>query len=59
MNSYVIDASVAAKWLFLEQGTDEAIQLLEQFNYFYAPSLFQIELDAIITKKVRKKRIEI
>ena len=58
MNSYVIDASVAAKWLFLEQGTDEAVQLLEQFDYFYAPSLFQIELDAIITKKVRKKELK-
>ncbi len=58
MNSYVIDASVAAKWLFLEQGTDEAIQLLEQLDYFYAPSLFQIELDAIITKKVRKKELK-
>ena len=54
----MIDASVAAKWLFLEQGTDEAIQLLEQLDYFYAPSLFQIELDAIITKKVRKKELK-
>lgn len=57
MSGYVIDASVAAKWLFLEKGTDEAVQLLNQFDFFYAPDLFQIELDSIITKKVRKKEL--
>ncbi|MEQ9310175.1 MAG: type II toxin-antitoxin system VapC family toxin [Balneolaceae bacterium] len=57
MSSYVIDASVAAKWLFLENGTEESVQLLDQFEYFYAPDLFQIELDSIITKKVRKKEL--
>lgn len=59
MSGYVIDASVAAKWLFLETGSNEAVQLLEQFDFFYAPNLFQIELDAIITKKVRKKELSI
>ena len=57
MSFYVIDASVTAKWLFLEQGTDEAIQLLENFDYFYTPDLFQIDLDAIITKKIRKREL--
>ncbi|GAB5409376.1 MAG: type II toxin-antitoxin system VapC family toxin [Balneolaceae bacterium] len=59
MSGYVIDASVAAKWLFLEEGTDETVLLLEQFDFFYAPTLFQIELDSIITKKVRKKELTI
>lgn len=57
MSRYVIDASVAAKWLFLERGTEESVQLLDQFDFFYAPNLFQIELDSIITKKVRKKEL--
>ena len=57
MSSYVIDASVAAKWLFLEPGSDEAVLLLDYFEYFYAPNLFQIELDSIITKKVRKREL--
>lgn len=57
MSSYVIDASVAAKWLFLEKGTEEAVQLLEQFDFFYAPDLFRMELESIITKKVRKKEL--
>lgn len=59
MSSYVIDASVAAKWLFLEPGSDEAVRLLNHFDYFYAPDLFQIELEAIITKKVRKNELTI
>ena len=59
MSGYVIDASVAAKWLFLEPGTDVAVKLLERFDFFYAPNLFQIELDAIITKKVRKKEVSV
>lgn len=59
MSGYVIDASVAAKWLFLERGSDEAQELLNQFEYFYAPDMFQIELESIITKKVRKKELSL
>ncbi len=59
MSGYVIDASVAAKWLFLENGSDAAVQLLEQFDYFYAPDLFKIELESIITKKVRKRELSL
>lgn len=59
MSDYVIDASVAAKWLFLEKGTEEAVQLLDHFDFFYAPDLFQIELDSIITKKVRKRELSV
>ena len=58
MSGYVIDASVAAKWLFLEKGSDEAQQLLGQFDFFYVPDLFRIELESIITKKVRKKELD-
>lgn len=57
MSKYVIDASVAAKWLFLEPGSEYAKLLLSQFEHFYAPSLFEIELDSIITKRCREKEI--
>ncbi len=57
MSNFVIDASVAAKWLFLEKGSEEAQDLLGKFDYFYAPDLFRIELESIITKKVRKKEL--
>ncbi len=55
----MIDASIAAKWLFLEKGSDKAQDLLERFDFFYAPNLFRIELQSIITKKVRKKELSV
>ena len=59
MSNFVIDASVAAKWLFLEKGSEEAQDLLGKFDYFHAPDLFRIELESIITKKVRKKELRV
>ncbi|MDZ7717170.1 MAG: type II toxin-antitoxin system VapC family toxin [Balneolaceae bacterium] len=56
-SSFVIDTSVAVKWLFLEEGSSKSEVLLEQISFFFVPSLFLIELDAVITKKVRKKEI--
>jgi predicted nucleic acid-binding protein len=58
MNHYVVDASIAAKWIFLEQGSDKAQQLLEDFDSFLVPELFYLEMDAIITKKVRKRELD-
>ena len=57
MSTYVIDASVAAKWLFLEEGSKNAEALLEEFSFFFIPDLFLIEVDAVITKKVRQREI--
>ncbi|HLR30875.1 MAG TPA: type II toxin-antitoxin system VapC family toxin [Fodinibius sp.] len=57
MNPFIIDTSVAAKWLFLEGGSRKSEALLAQFSFFYVPDLFVIELDAVITKKARKKEI--
>ena len=57
MNPFIIDTSVAAKWLFLEKGSRKSEALLEQLSFFYVPDLFVIELDAVITKKARKKEI--
>jgi predicted nucleic acid-binding protein len=53
-SQFVIDASIAAKWLFLEEGSDKAEGLLESYNSFIVPELFYIEMDAIISKKVRQ-----
>jgi predicted nucleic acid-binding protein len=55
----VIDASVAIKWFIWEEGTDEAHQLLDQLTSFYVPTLFLIEIDSILTKKVRRKELDI
>ncbi|NGP88495.1 type II toxin-antitoxin system VapC family toxin [Fodinibius halophilus] len=59
MSNYVIDASVALKWFIWEEGTEEAHQLLDQLNFFWVPDLFLTEIDAILTKKVRRGELEV
>lgn len=59
MKNSVIDASVAIKWFIWEEGTEEAQQLLDKLSFFWVPGLFLIEVDAILTKKVRKGELEI
>lgn len=59
MKNSVIDASVAIKWFIWEEGTEEAQQILDELNFFWVPDLFLIEIDAILTKKVRKGELKI
>lgn len=59
MNDVVIDASVAFKWLVWEDGSEEALQLLEEINSFHAPDIFLMEMDAILSRKVRKREMKI
>ena len=54
----VVDACVAIKWFLPEKGHEKAAGILERCELMLAPDLFYIEMDAIITKKVRQKLIE-
>jgi|AntRauTorckE6833_2_1112554.scaffolds.fasta_scaffold08660_2 predicted nucleic acid-binding protein len=54
----VIDACVAIKWFLPEKNYEEAAEILSNHNRLIAPDLFQIELDSIITKKIRQRLIE-
>lgn len=58
MKEFVIDSSAAIKWLFLEKGSQQSEKLLQKFSSFFAPDLFLIEMDAVITKKVRIKELQ-
>lgn len=58
MSIPVIDACVAIKWFLPEKDYQKAGEILAGYNRLYAPNLFQIEMDAIITKKVRQRLIE-
>jgi predicted nucleic acid-binding protein len=58
VNNLVIDASVAIKWFIWEEGTEEAQQLLGKLTSFYVPDIFLLEIDAILTRKVRKRKLE-
>ncbi len=59
MNKPVIDACVAIKWFLPEKDHESASKVLNQFPEFLAPGLFLIEIDAILTKKIRKIELEI
>lgn len=52
MNSVVIDASVAVKWVVPEIASEAALRLRGRSNFF-APELLTIECTNILWKKVR------
>jgi predicted nucleic acid-binding protein len=54
---FVVDASVAAKWLFKEVHSDPALMLLDDRNELHAPDLFLMEVDSVVCKRVRRKEI--
>lgn len=58
MSFPVVDASFAIKWLLPEKGSDVALSVLDDLQYFVVPDLFIIETDSIVTKKVRRKELE-
>lgn len=64
MTTYVIDASVAAKWILPASGetlTREAIELLKRYTAgelrFVVPDLFWTELANILWKAARRDRL--
>lgn len=59
MKDFVIDASVAFKWFVWEEDSDQALKLLDQLEFFYVPDLFPLEINSILTKKVRKRELDI
>ena len=53
MNVYVVDASVAVKWLVEEPGSDAATRVLEGEHELHAPQLLLYELDSVLCKWIR------
>ena len=53
----VVDASVAVKWLFTEDGTVEARQLLAHRIALHAPDFILTEAANVIWKKARRREI--
>jgi len=51
----IIDASVAIKWVLNENGTDQASDLLNNITEFFEPEIFDVEISAILAKRVRMK----
>ena len=55
MSTYVVDASVAAKWLMPEAHTQEARRLLAGLHELRAPDLFWLEMHGIVCQRIRRK----
>lgn len=49
----VIDASVAVKWLLSEDGSDQAIGIIEAGHELYAPDLLVSEIGNVLWKQRR------
>jgi predicted nucleic acid-binding protein len=52
---FVIDASIAIKWVVAEAGTDQALVLRRR--RLFAPDLLVVECANILWKKVRRKEL--
>lgn len=59
MTGLVVDASVAAKWFFEEEGRGAALSLLEAAGNLCAPELLFAELASVCLKKVRRGEAEV
>ncbi len=56
MNTLLIDASIAVKWVVAEDGTEEALAL-RPGNKLIAPDLLVVECANILWKKVQRKEL--
>ncbi|HET9200303.1 MAG TPA: type II toxin-antitoxin system VapC family toxin [Dehalococcoidia bacterium] len=54
MSLFVVDASVAAKWLVQEQFSEQANLLVRLEHRLIAPDLLLLEVASVLTKKVRR-----
>ena len=57
MSVSVVDASVAAKWVFPEYYTEDALRLLADRNRLHAPDFILAELDDVVCKRIRRGEI--
>jgi len=55
---YVVDTSVAAKWFFDEEHTDNALRLLDDRNELHVPDFLLIEVDSILCKRIRRGELD-
>ena len=57
MNTFVIDASIAVKWVVEEHRTPEALLALRQKAKLIAPELLVAECANILWKKVQRQEL--
>ncbi len=57
MSVFVVDACVAAKWVFPESHTENSLRLLADRNRLHAPDFLFAELDNVVCKRIRRGEI--
>lgn len=57
MSTYVVDASVAVKWSFPEDYTDEALRLRASSRQLWAPDFFWLELASVVCQRIQRKMV--
>jgi predicted nucleic acid-binding protein len=57
MSVFVVDASVAAKWVFPESYTESSLRLLADRNRLHATDFLFAELDNVVCKRIRRGEI--
>ena len=57
MSSYIVDASVAAKWFLQEDHTEEALRLLADSHELRAPDLLWLEVHSVVCRRIRRKQL--
>ena len=57
MSTYIVDASVAAKWFMEEADSNAAARLLADGHWLHAPDYLLIKIDSVISKRIRRKEM--
>jgi predicted nucleic acid-binding protein len=58
VTSYVVDASVGAKWFLEEEYSDAARRLIQGSPRLIVPDLFFIEIGSVYSRKTRRQELE-
>jgi predicted nucleic acid-binding protein len=59
VSTFVVDASVGAKWWFPEALRAAALRLREPAHDLHAPELFDLEICSVVCKRVRRGEITV
>lgn len=57
MSTFVVDASVGAKWWFPEPHRDAALRLRSPEHDLHAPDLFDLEVCSVVCKRIHRGEI--